>query len=118
MVPSVVLSYFYAYDANFYGLTPRCDARHRRDVLRHRDRGLALAIATGDQWSTIPYAQHLVARIDVALGDRDAAIETLQTILQKPYVISAAWLRIDPTWNSLRGDPRFEQIVASLAPKP
>jgi hypothetical protein len=26
-------------------------------------------------------------------------------------------LRLDPEWDSLRGDPRFEKIVASLAPK-
>jgi hypothetical protein len=26
-------------------------------------------------------------------------------------------LRLDPSWDSLRGDPRFEKIVASLAPK-
>jgi hypothetical protein len=26
-------------------------------------------------------------------------------------------LRLDPMWDSLRGDPRFEKIVTSLAPK-
>jgi hypothetical protein len=26
-------------------------------------------------------------------------------------------LRLDPMWDPLRGDPRFEKIVASLAPK-
>jgi hypothetical protein len=26
-------------------------------------------------------------------------------------------LKLDPMWNPLRGDPRFEKIVASLAPK-
>jgi TolB-like protein len=88
--------------------------RGRRDeAIRDRDRGLALANATGDQWSTIPYAQHLVARIDVALGDKDAAIAELRTILEKPYVISAAWLRVDPTWIPLRGDPRFEKLAHS-----
>jgi hypothetical protein len=86
--------------------------RGRRDkAIRDRDRGLALAIATEDQWSTIPYAQHVVARIDVALGDRDAAIAELRAILEKPYVISPAWLRIDPTWNPLRGDPRFDKLA-------
>jgi hypothetical protein len=28
-----------------------------------------------------------------------------------------AFERLDPFWDSLRGDPRFEKIVASLAPK-
>ena len=84
----------------------------KRDAaVRDRDRGLATAEATGDQWSAIPYAHHVAARIDVALGDRAAAIAELSAILQKPYVISPAWLRIDPTWNSLRGDPRFEKLA-------
>jgi hypothetical protein len=26
-------------------------------------------------------------------------------------------LKLDPDWDALRGDPRFERIVASLAPK-
>ena len=83
----------------------------RAESIRDRDRAIAIAVATGDQWSTIPYAYHLVARIDVALGDRDAAIAVLGKILEKPYVISPAWLRIDPTWNSLRGDPRFQKLA-------
>jgi hypothetical protein len=28
-----------------------------------------------------------------------------------------AFERLDPFWDPLRGDPRFEKIVASLAPK-
>jgi hypothetical protein len=83
----------------------------RAEAIRDRDRGLALAAAQGDQWSGVPYAEHLAARIDVAMGDRDAAIEQLRAILAKPYVISPAWLRIDPTWNFLRGDPRFEKLA-------
>jgi len=83
----------------------------RDDAIRTKDRGLAAALASGDQWSTIPYSHHLAARIDLALGNRDAAIADLRGILAKPYFISAAWLRVDPTWNPLRGDPRFEKLV-------
>ena len=86
-------------------------AGKRSAALRDRDRGLALALATGDQWSAIPYSHHLAARIDLLLGDRDAAIDELRAILAKPYFISPAWLRIDPTWNALRGDPRFETMA-------
>ena len=83
----------------------------REEAIKDRDRGLALAQGTKDHWSSIPYANHVSARIDVELGERDAAIATLGAILDKPYVISSAWLRIDPTWNSLRGDPRFEKLA-------
>ena len=83
------------------------------EAIRDRDRGRALALATGDQWSNIPYANHIVARVDMALGDREAAIAELRAILQKPYFLSPGWLRIDPTWDPLRTDPRFEKLVRS-----
>jgi eukaryotic-like serine/threonine-protein kinase len=85
----------------------------RAEAIRDRDRGLALSQTQGDEWSGVPYAEHLAARIDVAIGDRDAAIAQLRVILAKPYVISPAWLRIDPAWNFLRGDPRFEKLAHS-----
>lgn len=83
----------------------------REEAIRDRDHGLALAVASKDGWSTIPYAHHVVARIDLALGDHNAAVTELSATLQNPYFISPAWLRIDPTWNPLRGDPRFEKLA-------
>ena len=50
-------------------------------------------------------------------GEKDLAIEQLRTTLRHPGLISYGQLRLHPYWDSLRGDPRFEQIVASLAPK-
>jgi TolB-like protein/Flp pilus assembly protein TadD len=85
----------------------------RSEAIRDRDRGLAGALSTGDEWSSISYAHHIAARVDVALGDRDAAIAELRAVLSKPYFISPAWLRIDPTWNPLRGDPQFEKLAHS-----
>jgi len=85
----------------------------REHAISDRDRGLAGAAASGDEWSVLPYSHHMAARIDVLLGDRDGAIAELRELLAKPYFISAAWLRIDPTWNPLRGDPRFEKLAHS-----
>jgi len=34
-----------------------------------------------------------------------------------PSTVSYGQLKLEPNWDSLRGDPRFEKIVASLAPK-
>jgi TolB-like protein/Flp pilus assembly protein TadD len=50
-------------------------------------------------------------------GERDLAIEQLETLAKIPNGASYGDLRLDPNWDSLRGDPRFERIVASLAPK-
>jgi serine/threonine-protein kinase len=50
-------------------------------------------------------------------GHKDEAIETLSTLSEIPSAVNYGTLRLDPIWDSLRGDPRFEKIVASLAPK-
>jgi tetratricopeptide (TPR) repeat protein len=50
-------------------------------------------------------------------GERDLAIEQLETVSKIPGGPTYGMLRLDPIWDSLRGDPRFEKIVASLAPK-
>ena len=49
-------------------------------------------------------------------GQKDLAIEELQRAATIPSTISYGVLRLHPYWDELRGDPRFEQIVASLAP--
>jgi len=48
------------------------------------------------------------------------ALEQLETGLRAPAVsqfVSYGALKLLPLWDPLRGDPRFEQIVVSLAPK-
>jgi TolB-like protein len=50
-------------------------------------------------------------------GEKDQAIEQLRTTLHYPTVISYGQLKLHPNWDPLRGDPHFEQIAASLAPK-
>jgi adenylate cyclase len=53
-------------------------------------------------------------------GEKDMAIEQLNAALPLPgatSITSYGVLKLMPFWDPLRGDPRFEQIVASLAPK-
>ena len=51
-------------------------------------------------------------------GDKDRAIERLAVAAKLPGgVISYGDSRLNPLWDPLRGDSRFEAIVASLAPK-
>jgi TolB-like protein/Tfp pilus assembly protein PilF len=58
-----------------------------------------------------------LARIYALTGEKDRALEQLDTVSKIPFGPSYGQLRLDPEWDSLRGDPRFEKIVASLAPK-
>src|SRR5262249_4045574 len=53
-------------------------------------------------------------------GDKDLAVQELETALRAPagsVLLSYGALKLLPFWDPLRGDPRFEKIVASLAPK-
>jgi hypothetical protein len=51
-------------------------------------------------------------------GDNDRAIERLNEAVKLPgSVLSYGHLRLNPIWDPLRGDPRFDTIIASLAPR-
>ncbi len=50
-------------------------------------------------------------------GETDLAIQQLEIVTRHPSYLSYGNLRLHPDWDPLRGDPRFEQIVQSLAPK-
>ena len=50
-------------------------------------------------------------------GEKDLALQQLATATQTPGQLSYGRLKLLPYWDPLRGDPRFEKIVASLAPK-
>ena len=52
------------------------------------------------------------ARIHVILGDADAAMESLEAYLQGSFeYLSPALLRLDPFWDALRDNPRFQALL-------
>jgi hypothetical protein len=51
------------------------------------------------------------------VGETDLALEQLEAVTKIPGGPTYGDLRLDPSWDSLRGEPRFEKIAASLAPK-
>jgi serine/threonine-protein kinase len=50
-------------------------------------------------------------------GEKDLACEKLAAAARLPVQLSYGQLKLLPYWDPLRGDPRFEKTVASLAPK-
>ncbi|MBV8277148.1 MAG: protein kinase [Verrucomicrobia bacterium] len=53
-------------------------------------------------------------------GEKDLALQQLATAAATPgsaYLTSYGALKLSPFWDPLRGDPRFEEIVTSFAPK-
>jgi len=76
------------------------------------EKGMALA---REQWTATngPYMQHQLARVYMLVGQKDKALDQLEALLKMPYYLSPAWLRIDPTFAPLRGEPRFERLASS-----
>ena len=89
---------------------------HKQEALSEGRRAVELTPITKDALNGTDIL-YFYAAICAQLGERDAAIERLKTLAQIPAGASYMDLRLDPFWDPLRGDPRFEKIVASLAPK-
>ena len=58
-----------------------------------------------------------LAMIAAWAGDKDLACEQLAIAVRPPSTVSYGQLKLEPDWDPLRDDPRFEKIIASLAPK-
>jgi hypothetical protein len=58
-----------------------------------------------------------LAMIAAWTGDKDLACQQLAIVARPPSPVTYGQLKLMPFWDPLRGDPCFEQIVASLAPK-
>ncbi len=71
-----------------------------------------------------PRPIEILARVAAQMGEPDRAIAALQKLLSIPDIgafpagpLTPALLRLDPMFDPLRNDPRFQKLVASLAPK-
>jgi tetratricopeptide (TPR) repeat protein len=63
------------------------------------------------------YVKRYVVMFCAWAGERELALEHLEVAVRIPAGPSYGDLRLSPLWDPLRGDPRFEKIVAFLAPK-
>jgi hypothetical protein len=63
-----------------------------------------------------PGAEIVLAQIQARFGQADAAIAALPHLLQVPAGLTVANLNLDPMWDSIRKDPRFEKLLSESAP--
>ena len=48
----------------------------------------------------------------ILLNQPEKALDRLEPLLRMPYDLSPGWLRIDPMFAPLKGNPRFERLLA------
>jgi len=72
--------------------------------------GLALTPIQSDHVNG-PYYQQLMARIYLLAGEPEKALDMLEPLLSMPYYLSPGWLRIDPTFAELKGNPRYDRLL-------
>jgi tetratricopeptide (TPR) repeat protein len=58
-----------------------------------------------------PIIQEHLARVYLLVGEQEKALDRLEPLLKVPFELSPGWLRIDPTFAQLRGNPRFEKLL-------
>ncbi len=58
------------------------------------------------------------ARIHMMCGDFDTALALLDRSLQTPSGVTIQELRLDPVWDALRADPRFQRLLTKFGGKP
>jgi DNA-binding SARP family transcriptional activator/TolB-like protein len=84
----------------------------REEAEREGLRGVALVPISRDAYIG-PYNQLQLARIYLLNGEPDKALDRLEPLLRVPFYLSPGWLRLDPTFRPLRGNPRFQRLLAS-----
>jgi eukaryotic-like serine/threonine-protein kinase len=73
-------------------------------------RGIGLNPITVDHVNG-PYYQHLMARVYLMVGEPEKSLDMLEPLLKMPYYLSPGWLRVDPTFQELKGSPRYDRLL-------
>jgi tetratricopeptide (TPR) repeat protein len=89
---------------------------HNDDAIREGQRAVELLPVRKDAVIGPKLVQYL-SLIYAWTGEKDHALKQLAVAASIPGYLSYGELRLHPYWDPLRGDPRFEKIVASRAPK-
>jgi hypothetical protein len=64
-----------------------------------------------------PEVMESVAQVYTILGEKDRAIEVLDGLLSRPSGMTVQILKVNPIWDPLRNDPRFEDLLTKYGAK-
>ena len=89
---------------------------NKKEATQEGRRAVELLPVSKDSINGALLVQYL-AVIYAWIGQKDLALEQLAIVTKLPGDLTYGQLRLDPLWDPLRGDPRFERMIAEMAPK-
>ena len=97
----------------------------KEDAIREARSAVAYCQAQHNPWGASADIQTLLAIAYMWSGERDAALQQLAAVAKLPAIpivlvpgavgLSAGELKLNPIWDELRNDPRFDNIIAEAA---
>jgi TolB-like protein/class 3 adenylate cyclase/Flp pilus assembly protein TadD len=101
-----------------WSLLGMCDAAlgHKNDAIAEGRRACELLPVAKDAMDGPSFLNNL-ALIYAWVGEKDLALKTLAESARIPGGVTFGELKLQPQWDALRGDPGFDKIIASFAPK-
>ncbi len=82
----------------------------RDDAVRAGERAIELMPRSRDLFRAV-YREDDLARIYAAVGEEERAIDRFTALLAPPTYLRVAFLRLDPTLEGLRANPRFRELL-------
>jgi DNA-binding SARP family transcriptional activator/TolB-like protein len=82
----------------------------KEEAVREGLKGVELLPISRDAYFG-PYVQLQLVRIYLQAGELEKALDQLEPLLRVPFYLSPGWLRIDPTFEPLRNNPRFLRLI-------
>ena len=83
----------------------------KEEAIREGERGVALARSRRMR-GTAPTTSTSSRGSTLLVGEPEKALDQLEPLLKVPYYLSPGWLKIDPNFDPLRKNPRFQKLVA------
>jgi TolB-like protein/tetratricopeptide (TPR) repeat protein/tRNA A-37 threonylcarbamoyl transferase component Bud32 len=85
----------------------------KREAIAQEELAVAMIPLAKDEFQAV-LLQQLLVRVYIMTGETEKALDTLEPLLRfHAGYLTPAWLRIDPTFAPLKGNPRFEKLIAA-----
>jgi tetratricopeptide (TPR) repeat protein len=86
----------------------------KAEALREAQRAVELLPVRQDAFLG-SYIELQLVRTYILAGEPDRALDVLEPLMRRPFYVSPGWLRVDPNFDPLRKNPRFQKLVEGTA---